>query len=79
MLIHLLNEGGRLYVCGDGSRMAPAVEQALCEAYRIVQGASQEESESWLSGLLEEGRYAKDVWDGGVSQHDVNADSIART
>ncbi|MCY8390582.1 bifunctional cytochrome P450/NADPH--P450 reductase [Bacillus haynesii] len=83
LLIHLLNQGGRLYVCGDGSRMAPAVEQALCEAYRIVQGASQEESESWLSALLEEGRYAKDVWDDGVSQHNVNedcaADRIART
>ncbi|MEC1261357.1 bifunctional cytochrome P450/NADPH--P450 reductase [Bacillus swezeyi] len=64
-LIHLLDNGARLYVCGDGSRMAPAVEQTLCEAYEHVYQASQEEAQNWISALQEEGRYAKDVWDGG--------------
>ncbi|MBU8786931.1 MULTISPECIES: bifunctional cytochrome P450/NADPH--P450 reductase [Bacillus] len=67
-LIHLLNNGGRLYVCGDGANMAPAVEDALCEAYEHILQASKEEAQSWISKLQEEGRYAKDVWSGaGIS------------
>ncbi|GIP38990.1 NADPH--cytochrome P450 reductase [Paenibacillus sp. J31TS4] len=63
-LIRLLDGGGRLYVCGDGSRMAPDVEETLRTAYRDVHGTSEEEAVSWLDGLQEEGRYAKDVWAG---------------
>ncbi|MDI5791104.1 hypothetical protein PO124_30065 [Bacillus licheniformis] len=41
-----------------------------CESGRVAKLAVR---------TLEEGRYAKDVWDGGVSQHNVKADCIART
>ncbi|NWN78933.1 MAG: cytochrome P450 [Bacillus sp. (in: Bacteria)] len=67
MLIHLLDKGARLYICGDGARMAPDVERTLCEAYENVYRASRGEAQNWLSNLQAEGRYAKDVWTAAVS------------
>ncbi|PPA69204.1 bifunctional cytochrome P450/NADPH--P450 reductase [Jeotgalibacillus proteolyticus] len=63
-LITLLEDGGRLYICGDGSRMAVDVEKAIREAYQKVRNAGSEESAEWLKTLEEEGRFAKDVWAG---------------
>ncbi|MCS7462143.1 bifunctional cytochrome P450/NADPH--P450 reductase [Paenibacillus doosanensis] len=63
-IVGLLDRGAILYVCGDGSRMAPGVEAALREAYREVHGAAEETAASWLDGLQTEGRYVKDVWAG---------------
>lgn len=63
-LISILDRGGRLYVCGDGSRMAPDVEAALQNAYQSVHGTSEEEAQGWLRHLQETGIYAKDVWSG---------------
>lgn len=63
-IIRLLDQGGRLYICGDGSRMAPEVELAIQEAYRDVHQVSEEEARKWLEGLEKEGRLAKDVWAG---------------
>jgi cytochrome P450/NADPH-cytochrome P450 reductase len=64
-LIGLLEAGGKLYVCGDGAKMAPDVEATLLEGYRAVRGVSGEEARKWLGGLQAAGRYAKDVWAGG--------------
>lgn len=61
-LIDILNRGGMLYVCGDGSKMAPDVEHALQDAYQLENGKTEEESKAWLDELQKEGRYAKDVW-----------------
>lgn len=44
-LIHMLMSKGKLYVCGDGSQMAPAVEETLQQAYQKVQGATVQRSE----------------------------------
>ncbi|MEC1614903.1 cytochrome P450 [Bacillus mojavensis] len=63
-LISILDRGGRLYVCGDGTRMAPEVEAALQNAYQSVHGTSEEEAQGWLRHLQETGMYAKDVWSG---------------
>lgn len=63
-LIRLLDEGAKLYVCGDGSRMAPDVEAALQKAFADEHGVSQEQALEWLEQLQQEGRYAKDVWTG---------------
>ncbi|MCD5322126.1 MULTISPECIES: bifunctional cytochrome P450/NADPH--P450 reductase [Pontibacillus] len=60
----LLNKGARLYVCGDGSQMAPAVEEVLMESYEKIQSATREEAAEWLDGLQQKGIYAKDVWAG---------------
>ncbi|TVX93596.1 bifunctional cytochrome P450/NADPH--P450 reductase [Paenibacillus agilis] len=63
-LIRILDEGGHLYICGDGSKMAPDVEATLQRAWEEVHGENDRESAAWLEKLLEEGRYAKDVWSG---------------
>ncbi|RXZ76595.1 cytochrome P450 [Paenibacillaceae bacterium] len=63
-LIALLRQGGRIYVCGDGSAMAPDVEAALREMYQKVTGTEDEEAKAWLRLLEREGRYCKDVWVG---------------
>ncbi|TLS38663.1 bifunctional cytochrome P450/NADPH--P450 reductase [Pseudalkalibacillus caeni] len=63
-LISLLDEGAHLYICGDGSKMAPEVETTLMDAYQEHHGVGEQESKKWLASLQEEGRYAKDVWAG---------------
>ncbi|MFD7522943.1 bifunctional cytochrome P450/NADPH--P450 reductase [Paenibacillus chitinolyticus] len=63
-LIALLEQGGRLYVCGDGSRMAPGVEEEIRQAYANIRQVRSNEARKWLYGLQTEGRYAKDVWAG---------------
>lgn len=64
-LVALLEQGGHFYICGDGGKMAPDVEQALLKTYRTVHGMSESEASEWLDRLGAEGRYAKDVWAGG--------------
>jgi cytochrome P450/NADPH-cytochrome P450 reductase len=63
-LIDLLEGGARLYVCGDGRRMAPAVEATFRAAYENARGVSEPAAQAWLDGLLAERRYTKDVWTG---------------
>lgn len=63
-LIHLLDKGARLYLCGDGSRMAPDVEETLCSGYQKVHAVSNQEARNWLDNLQRTGQYAKDVWAG---------------
>ncbi|MFC0211390.1 bifunctional cytochrome P450/NADPH--P450 reductase [Paenibacillus chartarius] len=63
-LIRILDGGGRLYVCGDGTRMAPDVESELQKAYMQVHGADRQAAEQWLQQLQSNGSYAKDVWTG---------------
>lgn len=63
-LIPLLEQGGHLYICGDGSKMAPDVEATLKKAYTDISGNSAEQADAWLERLQQEGRYAKDVWTG---------------
>ncbi|MEW1659811.1 cytochrome P450 [Streptomyces sp. NPDC093707] len=59
-----LEAGGRIHVCGDGRRMAPAVREALQAIYREHTGASHEEAAAWLAALVESGIYVEDVWAG---------------
>ncbi|NSL69449.1 bifunctional cytochrome P450/NADPH--P450 reductase [Bacillus toyonensis] len=63
-LISLLDSGAHLYICGDGSRMAPDVEDTLCHAYQEIHEVSEQEARNWLNQLQHEGRYGKDVWAG---------------
>lgn len=60
----VLEAGGRVYVCGDGRRMAPAVREAFMTLYRENTGASGEEAATWMTRLCESGRYVEDVWTG---------------
>jgi cytochrome P450/NADPH-cytochrome P450 reductase len=63
-LIGTLDQGGRFYVCGDGSKMAPDVEATLQKSYQGIYGVSETEVKKWLDRLMVEGHYVKDVWTG---------------
>ncbi|WP_086823694.1 bifunctional cytochrome P450/NADPH--P450 reductase [Allokutzneria sp. NRRL B-24872] len=63
-VLSLLDAGGRVYVCGDGRNMAPAVRAAFLALHKEKTGASPEEAEAWLASLTDSGRYVEDVWVG---------------
>ena len=57
-----LREGAHLYVCGDSARMAKDVHEALLEIIAMHGGLSAEDARAWLAELLQQGRYARDVY-----------------
>ena len=61
-IIEMLNNNGRLYVCGDGNHMAPAVEAMLQQAYQFEKGVEEIEAKNWLEQHQYRGNYVKDVW-----------------
>ncbi|CAL9645620.1 cytochrome P450 [Streptomyces sp. NPDC057838] len=62
----LLAAGARVYVCGDGSRMAPGVREAFRTLFRKhTPDADETAAERWLDGLIAEGRYTEDVYAAG--------------
>lgn len=63
-LVDLLNNGGYLYICGDGSKMAPQVTETMIRSYQDIQQTTYKEAVEWLENLEKKGRFAKDVWAG---------------
>ncbi|MEH0467956.1 cytochrome P450 [Streptomyces sp. B21-097] len=62
----LLADGARVYVCGDGSRMAPGVRDAFRTLYRErTPGADDARAGAWLDELIAHGRYLEDVYAAG--------------
>ncbi|ALS74873.1 NADPH--cytochrome reductase [Planococcus rifietoensis] len=61
-ILGLLEQGGHLYICGDGGKMAPAVEQSLIRSYQELRNTTHEQALAWLAELEQSGRFAKDVW-----------------
>lgn len=57
-----LEEGGHFYVCGDASRMARDVEQALLDVIATHGGMSPEAAGDYLARLRREKRYQRDVY-----------------
>jgi cytochrome P450/NADPH-cytochrome P450 reductase len=57
-----LENDGRVYVCGDGRFMAPAVRETLIKIHMEKCGTSLEQSSDWLEGMIEHGRYNQDVF-----------------
>ncbi|WP_031064642.1 cytochrome P450 [Streptomyces sp. NRRL WC-3742] len=59
----LLGAGARVYVCGDGARMAPGVRAAFRALYLgRTPGAREDDAEAWLQSLIDAGRYVQDVY-----------------
>ncbi|MGN6227888.1 MAG: assimilatory sulfite reductase (NADPH) flavoprotein subunit [Dyella sp.] len=54
--------GAHLYVCGDAAQMAKDVHAALAEIVATHSGKTPEAAQAWLSELLQDGRYARDVY-----------------
>jgi sulfite reductase (NADPH) flavoprotein alpha-component len=57
-----LQEGAYFYVCGDASKMAKDVEQALLDVIAKEGNLSPNEAEDYLNELREEKRYQRDVY-----------------
>lgn len=61
-LYEWLENGAHLYVCGDANRMAKDVHKALAAIVAEHGARSNEDAEAWLSQLIQQGRYARDVY-----------------
>jgi sulfite reductase (NADPH) flavoprotein alpha-component len=57
-----LSDGAVFYVCGDASRMAKDVDQALRTIAQEEAAMNEEEAGVWVKGLQKERRYLKDVY-----------------
>ncbi|KFM99284.1 cytochrome P450 [Bacillus clarus] len=63
-LIKLIEQDAHIYICGDGRRMAPDVENTLVKSYADIHNLSEQEACAWLQQLEEKLYYTKDVWAG---------------
>ena len=57
-----LSDGAVFYVCGDVSRMAKDVQEALISIAEKEGGKSREDAEVWVKQLQTEKRYLRDVY-----------------
>jgi len=57
-----IQDGALFYVCGDASRMAKDVDQALRTIAQEHGSMSEEDSAVWIKSLQKEKRYLKDVY-----------------
>ena len=57
-----LQDGAMFYVCGDASRMAKDVDQALRTIAQEEGAMCEEDAGAWVKSLLKERRYLKDVY-----------------
>ena len=57
-----LQNGAVFYVCGDASRMAKDVDQALRTVAQDEGSMNEEEAATWIKALQKERRYLKDVY-----------------
>ncbi len=57
-----MESGAHIYVCGDASRMAKDVQQALIDIIATHGGRSPEEAKAYLETLRKAKRYQRDVY-----------------
>ena len=57
-----LEEGAHFYVCGDASRMAHDVHEALISVVEFQAGISRTEAEAYVENLKKTKRYQRDVY-----------------
>ena len=58
----LLEAGAHFYVCGDATKMAKDVNDALVEIVKTHGNKSQEDAEQYVNQLRKAKRYQKDVY-----------------
>lgn len=62
-VVELVKQGAVFYLCGDGSRMAPAVHDTCVSIYREATGDSEEAAERWMEEMERSySRYVADVF-----------------
>jgi sulfite reductase (NADPH) flavoprotein alpha-component len=57
-----LERGAYFYVCGDATRMAKSVEQALLDAVAKGSNTTLDDAAQYLSSMKKQGRYQRDVY-----------------
>ncbi len=60
----MIENGARIYICGDGAKMEPDVRRAISRIYMDKSGSSEEAAETWIDAMMDEERYLLDVWVG---------------
>jgi cytochrome P450/NADPH-cytochrome P450 reductase len=58
----LLQQEAVIFVCGEASRMAPSVRQALAGVFQQRTGTTAFDAQPWLAGLVASQRYLEDIW-----------------
>ncbi len=61
-LFSWLEDGAYFYVCGDATRMAKDVEDALCDVIATHGGMSAESANEYVAALRKSKRYLRDVY-----------------
>ena len=61
-LYEWIQGGAHVYVCGDATRMARDVQQALLDIARKEGGLDESGARQWLDDLSAQGRYLRDVY-----------------
>ncbi len=59
---HWIEQGAYLYVCGDATRMAKDVHQALIQVAKQYGKLTKEQAEEFINNLRKEKRYQRDVY-----------------
>jgi cytochrome P450 / NADPH-cytochrome P450 reductase len=62
LLWDLIQKGAAIYVCGDASKMAPAVRQAFIDMAATKASLSNAEAEKRIDAMANDGKYFTDVW-----------------
>lgn len=57
-----LEQGAHFYVCGDASRMAKDVHEALIQIVEQGSGSAREDAEAYVKKLQKDKRYQRDVY-----------------
>jgi sulfite reductase alpha subunit-like flavoprotein len=60
----IVNGNGRVYICGDGNRMARDVQNVLAELIgtHIDSTKIEEHGKSYIENMKNEGRFLLDIW-----------------
>ena len=61
----MIEQGGIVYVCGDGGKMEPDVKRALVDLHRAKTGSDEAAAQAWIAEMGRTNRYVLDVWSGG--------------
>ena len=58
----LLQQEAVVFVCGEASRMAPDVRQAVAGVFQERTGTTATDAQAWVNGLVASHRYLEDIW-----------------
>ena len=62
-VVEMFRQGARIYVCGDGRRMVPAVREAFVAMYQEATQSTPEAAEAWANEVERtSSRYVADVF-----------------